>query len=102
MLYDSVEKSDELENYLRTDIFKVNDPREFNPIEWWVANMSAYSTLAKMTFDYLLISAMSVEPERVFSGYFWFSLAIDDLVQSWWLRIEETGWASKQWKSRNV
>ena len=68
MLYGISTIEDELEDYLRTAPLKIKDSSDFKPIEWWVANMSVYPTLAAMAFDFLSIPAMSVEPERVFSG----------------------------------
>lgn len=59
---------DELDEYLKSPTLKIMNSCEFNPIEWWVANKTAYPTLAMMAFDFLSIPAMSAEPERVFSG----------------------------------
>lgn len=69
MLYGAMTIEDDLEDYLRTATLKMKDSGDFNPIEWWVVNMSVYPTLAAMAFDFLSMPAMSVEPEQAFSGY---------------------------------
>jgi len=40
----------------------------FNPLEWWKVNEMEYLTLSRIAFEIFSIPAMSVEPERVFSG----------------------------------
>ena len=64
-------KDDELTRYLRAPLLvlegSAND--NFDVLEWWRGNVKEYPILAQMAFDIFSIPAMSVEPERVFSGY---------------------------------
>ena len=42
---------------------------EFDALAWWKGNAMQFPTLARIAFEIYSIPAMSVEPERVFSGY---------------------------------
>ena len=42
---------------------------EFDVLEWWKGNSKEWLILARIAFEIYSIPAMSVEPERVFSGY---------------------------------
>ena len=59
---------DEVDQYLDVPVIKVEENQSFDRLEWWKGNEQVYPTLARMAFDLLSIPAMSVEPERVFSG----------------------------------
>jgi hypothetical protein len=54
--------NDELQQYLREPIEKVDDP-----IAWWLAKASIWPSLARMALDFLTIPATSTEVEHVFS-----------------------------------
>ena len=63
---------DELSRYLNVPILILEDKNAyeaFEPVEWWRGNSKEYRILACMAFDVYPIPTMSVEPERVFSGY---------------------------------
>ena len=63
---------DELTRYLDAPLL-VLDTKEandaFNAIRWWKGNMQEFPILARIAFEIFSIPAMSVEPERIFSGY---------------------------------
>jgi hypothetical protein len=63
---------DELTRYLDAPLLML-DTKEandaFNAMEWWKGNMQEFPILAQIAFEIFSIPAMSVEPERVFSGY---------------------------------
>jgi hypothetical protein len=63
--------ADELTRYLNAPILKLSGTAAdgFDLLEWWRGNDKEYSTLARIAMDIFSIPAMSVEPERVFSGY---------------------------------
>ena len=65
-------REDELTRFLNAPLLvlesqKAND--EFDVLEWWKGNSQEWQTLAQIAFEIYSIPAMSVEPERVFSGY---------------------------------
>ena len=64
-------KDDELTRYLRAPLLVLEGTANdnFDVMEWWRGNAKEYPILARMAFDVFSIPAMSVEPERVFSGY---------------------------------
>ena len=69
----TVKKDDELTRYLKAPLLflgtrKAND--EFDVLEWWKGNAKEYPTFARIAFNIFSVPAMSVEPERVFSGYY--------------------------------
>ena len=68
---DTAEKDDELTRYLNAPVWKLSGAATdaFDLLEWWRGNAKEYQTLAQMSVDIHSIPAMSVEPERVFSGY---------------------------------
>ena len=41
----------------------------FDPMKWWRGNEEEYPTLVAIAYDIFAVPCMSVEPERVFSGY---------------------------------
>jgi len=41
----------------------------FSPLAWWKDHEMEYPTLARIAFNVFCIPSMSVEPERMFSGY---------------------------------
>jgi hypothetical protein len=66
------QREDELTRYLNAprlvlESTEANDA--FDPLEWWKGNAIDYPTLACIAFNIFSIPSMSVEPERVFSGY---------------------------------
>lgn len=66
----NVPTQNELDEYLSTPCVRSEERergKEFNRIQWWIPNSTAYPVLARMAFDVLSIPAMSVECERVFS-----------------------------------
>lgn len=61
----------ELDRYLKAPllVLKGQDANDkFDPLEWWKGNAMEYPTLSRIAFEIFSIPAMSVEPERVFSG----------------------------------
>jgi hAT family protein len=65
-------REDELTRYLKAPLLglegkEAND--RFDPLEWWKGNSKEYPTLYRIACNIYSIPAMSVEPERVFSGY---------------------------------
>jgi hypothetical protein len=60
---------DDLEEYLAAPLVRMENNKEFDRMQWWVASLTIYPTMARMAFDILSIPAMSVECERVFSKY---------------------------------
>ena len=63
---------DELSRYLNASILILEDKNTyeaFELVEWWRGNSKEYWILACVAFDVYSIPVMSVEPERVFSGY---------------------------------
>jgi hypothetical protein len=68
---DNVDK-DELEEYLKAGKLKFTTKAELKQFDihaWWVGNETVYPTLAAIYFDLCSVPSMSVEPERVFSGF---------------------------------
>jgi hypothetical protein len=65
------EKEDELTRYSDASALKLSGAAAegFDLLEWWRGNAKEYPTLARIAVDIYSIPAMSVEPERVFSGY---------------------------------
>ena len=65
------EKEDELTRYSKASVLKLSGAAAegFDLLEWWRGNAKEYPTLARIAVDIYSIPAMSVEPERVFSGY---------------------------------
>ena len=64
-------REDELTQYLKAPLLVLATQEEndaFDPFEWWRGNLKEYPTLARIAFEIYSIPAMSVEPERVFSG----------------------------------
>jgi hAT family C-terminal dimerisation region/Domain of unknown function (DUF4413) len=59
-------RKDELQRYLSAAVLP---RRDLDLLDWWRCNEPEYPTLTKIAFNILCIPAMSVEPERVFSGY---------------------------------
>jgi hAT family dimerisation domain. len=61
-----------LTRYLKAPILQLesDDNDKFDVLAWWRGNEKEYPMLAKVAFDVFCIPAMSVEPERVFSGYY--------------------------------
>jgi hypothetical protein len=62
---------DELTRYLRATVLILNPNEEFDLLTWWRGNSQEYPVLSRIAIDIFSIPAMSVEPERVFSGYDW-------------------------------
>ena len=63
---------DELTRYLDAPLLVLDSPEaneSFNAMKWWTGNMQEFPVLAQLAFETFSIPAMSVEPERVFSGY---------------------------------
>ena len=63
---------DELTRYLNAAVLILENEAAddtFDPLEWWKGNAVEYPTLARIAFNVFSIPSMSVEPERVFSGY---------------------------------
>ncbi|TMC16810.1 MAG: hAT transposon family protein [Chloroflexi bacterium] len=61
----------QLTRYLKAAVLHLSGQAEaetFELLEWWKGNAKEYPTLARIAFDLLSIPAMSVEPERAFSG----------------------------------
>ena len=66
------EKADELTRYLEHPVLVLMDEAvndAFDPLEWWKGNAIEYPILTRIAFNVFSIPSMSVEPERVFSGY---------------------------------
>ena len=66
-----MKKEDELTCYLKAPLLflgtaEANDG--FDLLKGWKGNTKEYPTLARIAFDIFSVPAMSVEPERVFSG----------------------------------
>ena len=59
---------DEFERYAHTEPSPVEDPKFFNPIDWWSLSMSAFPLLYLYTFNTLAMPAMPAECKRVFRG----------------------------------
>ena len=62
----------ELDRYLKAPLLCLKGEeanKKFDPLEWWKGNAVEYPTLARIACELYSIPAMSVEPERVFSGY---------------------------------
>ena len=69
---DTSTKEDELTRYLNAPVLILEDNEAndaFDVLEWWRGNAKEFPILARIAFDIYSIPAMSVEPERVFSGY---------------------------------
>ena len=69
---DTSTKEDELTRYLNAPVLILEDNEAndaFDVLEWWRGNVKEFPILARIAFDIYSIPAMSVEPERVFSGY---------------------------------
>jgi len=62
---------DELTRYLKATLLILNPNEEFDLLTWWRGNSQEYPVLSRIAIDIFSIPAMSVEPERVFSGYDW-------------------------------
>ena len=63
---------DELTRYLDAPLLVLDSSEaneSFNAMKWWTGNMQEFPVLAQLAFETFSIPAMSVEPERVFSGY---------------------------------
>ena len=66
------QKEDELTHYFNTPILVLesSDANDaFDLLEWWKGNAMKYPVLARIAFNVFSIPSMSVELERVFSGY---------------------------------
>ena len=65
------EKDDELTRYSKASVLKLSGAtaEAFDLLKRWRGNAKEYPTLARIAVDIYSIPAMSVEPERVFSGY---------------------------------
>ena len=62
---------DELTRYLDAPLLVLESleaNESFNAMKWWTGNMQEFPVLAQLAFETFSIPAMSVEPERVFSG----------------------------------
>jgi hypothetical protein len=62
----------ELTRYLDAPLLILDYPEaneSFDAMKWWTGNMQEFPVLAQLAFETFSIPAMSVEPERVFSGY---------------------------------
>ena len=62
---------DELTRYLDAPLLVLDSPEaneSFDAMKWWTGNMQEFPVLAQLAFETFSIPAMSVEPERVFSG----------------------------------
>jgi len=62
----------ELDRYLKAPLLVLKGDeanKAFRPLEWWKGNAVEYPTLARIACELYSVPAMSVEPERVFSGY---------------------------------
>ena len=67
------QKADELTRYLNAPVLVLENEATndtFDPLEWWRGHEMEYPTLARIAFNVFSIPSMSVEPERVFSGYY--------------------------------
>ena len=67
-----MKREEELKRYLKAPLLvldsqKAND--EFDVLEWWKGNSREWPICACIAAAIYSIPAMSVEPERVFSGY---------------------------------
>ena len=63
---------DELTQYLKALLLVLEGQKannEFDALAWWKGNAMQFPTLVRIAFEIYSIPAMSVEPERVFSGY---------------------------------
>ena len=68
---DMKHREDELTRYLkalRLELMTVDENDAFDVLELWKGNSKEWPTLARIAFDIYSIPAMSVEPERAFSG----------------------------------
>lgn len=65
------QREDELKRYLKAPlvVLEEEDDEKFDILEWWSNNSKEYPTLYRIACNIYSIPAMSVEPERVFSGY---------------------------------
>ena|SRR6266496_3516945 len=65
------QREDELKRYLKAPliVLEEEDDEGFDILEWWSNNSKEYPTLYRIACNIYSIPAMSVEPERVFSGY---------------------------------
>ena len=57
--------------YLKAPLLFLRTPEAndaFDILEWWKGNGKEYPTLARIAFHIFSVPAISVEPERVFSG----------------------------------
>jgi hAT family C-terminal dimerisation region len=69
---DTQQIADELTRYLAAPVLTLDSAAAndaFNALEWWKGNEMEYPTLARIAFNVFSVPSMSVEPERVFSGY---------------------------------
>ena len=63
---------DELDRYYLAPLLNLPSQEanmKFDLIKWWRGNEEEFPTLALIAYDIFPIPSMSVEPERVFSGY---------------------------------
>ena len=70
---DMQQKADELTRYLNAPVLVLENEAAndtFDPLEWWRGHEMEYPTLARIAFNVFSITSMSVEPERVFRGYY--------------------------------
>ena len=67
------QKVDELTRYLNAPVLVLENEVTndiFDPLEWWRGHEMKYPTLARIAFKVFSIPSISVEPERLFSGYY--------------------------------
>ena len=81
-------KEDELTRYLKVQLLVLENQEEFDILKWWKGNALEYPTLARMAIDIFSIPAMSVEPERVFSGY----TSKKELLINSKMQVDFNGW----------
>ena len=74
--------------YLKVQLLVLENQEEFDILKWWKGNALEYPTLARMAIDIFSIPAMSVEPERVFSGY----TSKKELLINSKMQVDFNGW----------
>jgi hypothetical protein len=59
---------DEFQKYAHHNLTSIDEPKRFNPINWWNERKTSFPSLHLYAFDTLAILATSAECERVFSS----------------------------------
>ena len=64
----SINQSIKFYKYAHRDPIPVDEPKRFNPINWWDERKTSFPSLYLYAFDTLVIPVISAEYKRVFNS----------------------------------